>query len=142
MKIHKTLIALSIAFFSVLSIFAFQARASEEDRATKLTFNTPVEIPGNKVLLAGTYWFVVPNLGDKDIVQIFDETRTALRATISTVPAIRSKPTDDTELIFAKPDGNQPVALLEWFYPTELTGHEFLYGKNEEKTVTNEQQIT
>ena len=40
------------------------ARGTEENQATKLTFNQPVEIPGH-VLPAGTYWFVVAGSIDR-----------------------------------------------------------------------------
>jgi len=46
-----------------LALVAFvpHARADERDQAPQLTFNEPVELPGNHVLPAGTYWFVAPD---------------------------------------------------------------------------------
>jgi hypothetical protein len=53
------------AFVTVGLLFGFvimlpSARAGVYDRATKLTFNQPVQIPG-RVLPAGTYWFLLAN---------------------------------------------------------------------------------
>ena len=47
-------------------------RASVRDQATRISFNQPVRVPG-KILPAGTYWFVLSNVGaaDRDTVSIY-----------------------------------------------------------------------
>jgi hypothetical protein len=62
--------ALSVAF--ALAILTPAARASVRDQATRITFNQPVRVPG-KILPAGTYWFVLSNVGaaDRDTVSIY-----------------------------------------------------------------------
>jgi len=49
------ILATVLAFLTTLPV----ARASDQDQASKLTFNKAVQIPG-RVLPAGTYWFVLP----------------------------------------------------------------------------------
>ncbi len=46
--------------------------ADQEDKASKLTFSEPVEVPG-QVLPAGTYWFTMADSpSDRNIVQIWN----------------------------------------------------------------------
>ena len=120
------LILAGVAFLPV-------ARAEEGNQATKLEFSEPVEVPG-AVLPAGTYWFVLlDNQGDRNIVQIFSADRSKLYATVFTVPTERTQLTGRTEIKFAERPHSRPEALLKWYYPGLLTGHEFLYPKNEER---------
>src|SRR6195256_5299436 len=63
--------------------------ADEYNEATKLTFNEPVEVPG-QVLAAGTYWFTLMNTdADRNIVQVWNADRSQLMATIFTVADYR-----------------------------------------------------
>src|ERR1700719_3547 len=82
---------LALASLVVLS----DARASDIDQATKLTFTQSFQIPG-QVLPAGTYWFVVPA---PDVVQIFSSNRSTLHATLLVGSAELPKPTDKPTLI-------------------------------------------
>jgi hypothetical protein len=118
------------------------ARADEWNQQTKLTFNQAVQIPG-RVLPAGTYWFVLAeNLADRNIVQIFSEDRTTEYATLYTVPAEQSNPPDHTLLTFAQDESNGTPALVNWTYPGEKTGHEFIYSKSEEPKLLRAEQKT
>jgi hypothetical protein len=126
-------------------IFAFSlmlvpaARADEWDQASKLTFSQPIEIPGHKILAAGTYWFVtMADLANPNLVQVFNADRTRLDATIPSVSTERTNPSPRTEINFAEPQGNEPKALVSWFYPGSKTGHEFVYSHQEEKVVAAE----
>ena|ERR1700730_15720905 len=116
MKIHKGyfIVGLIIAF---ALFFELAAHADESDLNTTITFNEPIQIPG-QVLAAGTYVFRLadPN-GSPNIVQIFNSDRTVLYATIPTVTAARQQPTDDTAVTLAKQGPGKPDALLKWFYP-------------------------
>jgi hypothetical protein len=131
MNIQKklTILATMLAFLMMLPV----ARASEEDQATKLTFNKAVQIPG-RVLPAGTYWFVLLETNTApQIVQIFNSDRSTLYATILTNNAERSKSTDDTALTLADRGSMQPETIVTWFYPGYTSGHEFVYSNREEK---------
>ena len=129
--------------FSVLLSYAVLlpiARASDQDQQTKVTFDQPVEIPG-RVLPAGTYWFVRDRT-ETSIVRIFSLDWKTLYATELTADAERLKPADDTTLTFAERESSEPDALLKWFYPGEIIGHEFLYHQQEERELSQDKQQT
>jgi len=131
MNIQKKLMILTtmLAFLMMLPV----ARASEEDQATKLTFNKAVQIPG-RVLPAGTYWFILAdNNGSRNIVQVFNSDRSTLYATIRTINAVRSNPTGNPALTFADRGSMQPETIVTWFYPGYSLGHEFVYSDREER---------
>ena len=118
------------------------ARADEENQATKLTFSQPVQIPG-KILPAGTYWFVLAdNMSDRNLVEVFNEDRTVEYATLYTVPNQLADAADDTVLTFARSESNEAPALMDWTYPGEMTGHEFIYSKVEEPKLLRAEQKT
>jgi hypothetical protein len=62
MKIHKTYIAIGLIVAFIL-FFELAAHASEADQSTKITFNQPIQVPG-QVLLAGTYLFTIADTFD------------------------------------------------------------------------------
>jgi len=108
------------------------ARADERNQMTKLEFSQPIEIPGG-VLPAGAYWFVLQdNQGDRNVVQIFSADWSKIDATLLAVPAYRQQATNDTEIEFAERPHQKPEALLKWYYPGRLMGHEFLYSARHE----------
>lgn len=132
------ILATVLAFLTTLPL----ARASEQDQATKLTFNKAVQIPG-RVLPAGTYWFVLAKTNTTpNVVQIFNSDRSTLYATILTVNAERSNPTDKTAITFADRGAMQPENMVTWFYPGYTTGHEFVYANSEEKELAQVKQHT
>jgi hypothetical protein len=109
------------------------ARATEEDQATKLTFNKAVQVPG-RVLPEGTYWFILANTNPRsNVVQIFSGDRSTLYATTFARTTERRDPTDNTEITFADRGSMQPETIVTWFYPGYSSGHEFVYSKPEEK---------
>jgi hypothetical protein len=120
-------LGLALASLFVLS----DAHASDLDQATKLTFSQPIQIPG-KVLPAGTYWFVVltPNA-----VRIFNSDESMVIATLLTNPAEVLKPADKTTVTFADRGSMQPAAIVTWFYPGRLEGHQFMYSNQERKEI-------
>src|SRR5689334_17491934 len=104
-------------------------RADEHDQATKLTFNEPIEVPG-QILAAGTYWFtLMDSSSDRNIVQIWNEDRSQLLGTIFTIADYRFQPAGKTVINFEERPGDQPQAIQAWFYPGENFGHEFVYPK-------------
>ena len=132
------ILATVLAFLTTLPV----ARASEQDQATKLTFNKAVQIPG-RVLPAGTYWFVLAETNTTpNVVRIFNSDRSTLYATILTVNAARSNPADTTTITFADRGSMQPENIVTWFYPGFSTGHEFVYSNSEEKELAQLKQHT
>jgi hypothetical protein len=141
MKIQRTyiIIGLIIAF---AAFFELTAHADEADQTTMLTFSQPIQIPG-QVLPAGTYLFKLANSESVlNLVQIFSSDRTHLYGTFQTVPTERQTVTGDTLLTFADQGAGNPEALMKWFYPGVLTGHEFVYSKQQEKELAQATQQT
>jgi hypothetical protein len=116
------------------------ARADEWNEKTMMSFNQPVEIPG-LALPAGTYWFVLSDNRDRNVVQIYSEDWSKLEASMLTVPVYRQQSTSRTEIEFAERPHQTPEALVKWYYPGRLIGHEFLYPHNLEKRLNHESKL-
>jgi hypothetical protein len=111
-------------------------------QASQLTFNEPVELPGNHVLPAGTYWFVAPDsVNGGQTVQVFNVNRTQLLATMETISTERPDLTSNTQLTFGRVS-NRPQMLVSWFYPGEKIGHQFVYSPQLESRLSEGSQIT
>ncbi|MGO8793821.1 MAG: LPXTG cell wall anchor domain-containing protein [Candidatus Sulfotelmatobacter sp.] len=103
--------------------------AGDWDKATKLTFSEPVEVPG-VVLPGGTYWFTLADSeSDRNIVQIWNDDRTKLITTILAIPDYRLQPKGKTVVHFEERPSDQPEAIHSWFYPGANFGEEFVYPK-------------
>ncbi len=141
MKINKGYIALGLIIAFTL-FFELAAHADEFDQATTLTFSEPIQIPG-QMLPAGTYLFrlVDANSGE-NLVQVFNSDRTVLYATLQTVPTERVESTGHTTITLAEQGSGKPDVLLKWFYPGNLTGHEFVYSGQKEKELAQDTQRT
>jgi len=140
MNTRKSVIAMGLLLVSVFVLPV--ARASEQDQASRLTFNQPVQIPG-RVLPAGTYWFILADSGaNRNIIQIFNSDRSTLYAIIQTVGAERAKPTDNTSLTFAERESMNSNAIVTWFYPGFTSGHEFVYSKSEQEELAGAKHET
>jgi hypothetical protein len=120
-----------------------QAHASEMDEGTTITFAQPVEIPGH-VLEPGSYYFVRIDHGnspDVNLIQVFKSDQTKVIATIQTATAERQRASGKTVLTFAEGANDGPPALVDWFYPGSLEGHQFLYPKREEQHIEEAERI-
>jgi hypothetical protein len=131
------LFALMLAF----SLAVPAVRADVANQATKVTFSAPVQIPG-QVLPAGTYWFMRASLNDRFRVMIFNEDRTKLFATILTNDTQRPEATGHTAFTLADRGTAGPQAIMRWFYPGTLTGHEFVYPKPLERELAKDKHDT
>jgi hypothetical protein len=125
-------LALGLVFVALLcGVNVPSAHADEWNQETILTFSQPVAIPG-QILPAGTYRFILLDSNpDRNIVQIFSSDWSKLYATLFTVPSERQEPTGETAISFAERPSNQPEAITTWFYPGEITGHQFIYWGKE-----------
>src|SRR5579863_6990525 len=102
-------------------------KADEWNKKTAVTFNEPLEIPG-QVLPAGTYVFkLADSTADRDVVQIFNKDESHVYATILAIPDYRLKPTGKTVINFEERAANAPEAVKAWFYPGDNYGYEFVY---------------
>lgn len=116
------------------------AKADSWNKATKLTFNEPVEVPG-MALEAGTYWFqLADSSSNRNIVQIWNADRTQLIKTILAIPDYRLHPTGDTVIKFDERPIGSPEAIQAWFYPGDNFGQEFVYPKAKATQLAQETQ--
>jgi hypothetical protein len=137
MKIHKSFIAIGmIIAFSLF--FELAAHADEADQTTEITFNQPIQVPG-QVLPAGTYLFKLADDENLDVVQIFSQDRMHLYATLETIPTESRQTLEDTAVTLAQQEAG-PNVLLKWFYPGNNTGHEFVYSNLLQEQISQDQQ--
>jgi LPXTG-motif cell wall-anchored protein len=128
MKFVKTIFAV-LSLTLLAATLTPGAGADEWNKKTVMTFNQPVEIPG-QILPAGTYTFVLlDSPADRHIVQIFNADGSHIIATVLAINDYRLKPTGDTVVKFAERSGDNPEALKAWFYPGDNFGQEFVYPK-------------
>jgi hypothetical protein len=100
------------------------------NKKTTVTFTRPFEIPGGKVLPAGTYVFkLLDSPYDRDIVQIFNQDQTEVYATILAIPNYNLNPAGETVIRFEERAVGSPEAIKAWFHPNERWGHEFVYPR-------------
>lgn len=105
------------------------AKADEWNKAVKVTFNSPVEIP-RMVLGPGTYVFrLADSVTDRNVVQILNSDETHLYENVLAVPAYRQEATDDVVVTFEERQSGAPQAIEDWFYPGDRYGEEFVYPK-------------
>ena len=106
-------------------------RADQYDKLTHLTFSGPVQVPG-AVLPAGTYTF---KLADPDssrrVIQIWDKDARELITTLLTIPDQMIEAKGDPIVLFSERPAGEPQAVKAWFYPSERTGYEFVYPKDQ-----------
>lgn len=121
-----------VAAFSLAVVWLVMtpaAYADDWDKATKITINQPMEIPG-VVLPAGTYIVkIVDLLGERHVVRFLSEDGTKIYATLIGIPDFRLEPTDKTAMTFYEAEQSRPSALRSWFYPGHRLGIEFAYPK-------------
>jgi hypothetical protein len=141
MKINKSYIAIGLVIAFGL-FFELAAHADESDEATFMTFNEPVQIPG-QILPAGTYLFELADHGSEpDVVQVFSADRTVLYGTFLTLATERQDPTGDTSVTLAESESGGTPVLVKWFYPGRDIGNEFEYSKQTERVLARDHQQT
>jgi hypothetical protein len=107
------------------------ARADESNQKTVLTFNSPVEMPG-QILPAGTYVFKLANSqSNRHIVQVFSQDEKRVFGTFLAISNDRHRASEKTIVRFEERAAGSPQAVKAWFYPGRTTGHEFVYPKTE-----------
>ena len=105
-------------------------------RKTKLTFNTPVQIPapttdsGVMVLPAGSYVFTLTDTqANRHIVEVSNERGDKVYSTILTTPDYRVNASSKTVMYFTERAAGAPPAVKSWFYPGDNYGERFVYPK-------------
>ncbi|MGD0906179.1 MAG: hypothetical protein ABSA96_01250 [Candidatus Acidiferrales bacterium] len=129
MKLLKVLTAIGCLFLLAFAL-APGLKADTWNKKTTLTFSQPFEVPGGRVLPAGTYVFkLLDSPYDRNVVQIFSESETELYATILAIPNYRLQASENTIMNFEERATGSPQAIKAWFYPGNAWGHEFVYPK-------------
>lgn len=128
MNLKKTVLVVA-ALAIAGAMLPSSVKPDEYNKKTVMTFNQPVEIPG-QILPAGTYTFkLLDSLSDRHIVQIFNADGSHIIATVLAINNYRLHPTGSTVVKFAERAGDAPDALRAWFYPGDSFGQEFVYPK-------------
>jgi len=126
--------AMLLSMFGAASfLFCANINADEWNQKLTLTFNNPVEIPG-QVLPAGTYVFKVgvgDTSQDEDVVRVYDKAENHVYGVFLTIPDHRLTRSNKPVLEFEKGPAGSPEAIYAWFYPDDKTGHEFVYPKSQ-----------
>jgi hypothetical protein len=134
MKSIRTLAAVCALGALLCSTTSAQPEWTEE---TKVTFSTPVQVPG-MVLPPGTYVFKLANPeGGRNVVQIFDEAGQRVITTQVVIPKQRLEPTGELFLELAESTDGAPPALKAYFYPGKTIGHEFVYSRDEAQRIAD-----
>jgi hypothetical protein len=129
MKIVQTVVVV-LALWLLGTLLVPSVRADEYNKKTVITFSQPFEVPGGKILPAGTYTFkLMDSPADRHIVQIFNADGTQIFATILAINNYRLTATGKTVMLFSERPGDAPDALKAWFYPNNNFGQEFVYPK-------------
>ncbi len=141
MKINKLYIVIGLILAFGL-FFELAAHADESNEETTITFSAPVQIPG-EVLAAGTYRFELADPNDEpDMVRVSSADRSVVYATLQTVTAERTDGRGDTVVKLAAAESGKPDFLVNWFYPGNTLGHEFIYPKQQEQEIAHAAQET
>jgi chemotaxis protein histidine kinase CheA len=121
---------LALVCVGVLGTLVPQAKADEWNQKTIMTFNTPVEIPG-QVLMPGTYVFkLADSQSDRNIVQVFNKDENHLYGTFLAVPDYHLRPSGKPIITFEERAAGAPPAVRAWFWPGDYYGHQFVYPKS------------
>jgi hypothetical protein len=136
----RQIIILCMVVLSALFVTS-SASADARNKATKLTFSGPVELPG-VALPAGTYWFQLADTNyNRNIVQVWNEDRTQLITTVLAIPNYRMHTNGDSTLVkFDERPTGTPEAIQAWFYPGDNFGQEFVYPKTRATQIAQQVQ--
>ena len=126
MNVRKMVAIAALVLASGLT--AGMVRADEADQAIQVTFSGPVQIPG-QVLPAGTYWFVLVDERNPQMVQILNNDRSRSYGIMNTIARERWQTTSSPAFTLAKRGETEPEVVVAWFYSGHTIGHEFVYSK-------------
>lgn len=130
-----TSIAAAVFTAAFLTAASASAQDSNVNQRTYLTFSGPVQMPG-VTLPAGKYVFRLADTALHNVMQVFDGEEKHIIGQWFFVPANRtseeqSRADGKPVVMFREmPEGMTP-AVHFFFYPTDLTGKEFIYPKDQ-----------
>ena len=125
--------ACAVAVF--VCLMAAPASAQPADNRTTFTFSGPVAMPGI-TLPAGQYLFRLANPDtSRNVVQVLSADGTKPFGLFFALPAERFEPTSTPEVRFMETPAGTPAAIRTWWYPGQRTGYEFIYPKEQARTL-------
>lgn len=136
---RHTMLALSAALMLSVST----AKADDWNHETILTIDRPMEVPG-ATLMPGTYTFVLADEnGSRSAVNIFRGSfgDRELVTTVSTIRMQRSDRDADLKLAVAMTGENTMPLVKGWFYPGSMTGHQFVYAKDQMRQIAQAETV-
>jgi len=117
----------SILLLGIIGVFALPAAAQTRDHAVLMHFDKAVAVPG-KILSPGTYTFLAPEIARGAFIQIFNERRTELIATVPVLDASRLEAANAFEVTLGDREDTAEPALVRWFEAGATHGYELLYS--------------
>jgi hypothetical protein len=117
---------MSIAWAAVFIVAS--ALGGVSTHKTRVTFNGPVRVPG-KVLSAGTYFFDAPQIRNRTLVRITDESGNLVTQVTGIPERLRRQP-GHAIITFGEHECG-PRAIKLWLYPGTDTAVRFVYSKEE-----------
>lgn len=129
-KIRVSSLAVTLGAALLAATALPQLKASESDKKTIVSFNTPVEITG-QVLPAGTYVFKTLGDVENDIVTVTNQDESHLYGIFRAIPIETSTVSGKARVELSEGPGNAPEAVRAWFYPGVNYGWEFPAAKAE-----------
>ena len=125
---------LAIATAAVMALFVGTTNGAAQqfdthDR-TFLTFSNAVELPGMR-LEPGTYLFKLADTATRNVVQVMSQDEKQMLGQWFFAPAQRQDVTDDNVVVFRETSAGSTPAIQYWYYPSEKTGKEFMYPKDQ-----------
>jgi hypothetical protein len=130
-NIRKFAVTLGVVLVGVVAVP--RLKASDEDKKVTMTFSAPVEIPGNRILAAGTYIFKTAP-GSQNIIVITNADGTKPIAMILSQPDFWTTVPDKVIVHLGEHRADAPPAVKSWSYPGDQYGFGFVYPeKNEAK---------
>ncbi len=131
MKFQWKTMGMTIVLAGIAMLPLKTARADEWNQETNITLSAPLEIPG-QVLPAGNYVFqLANNKSDRNVVEIFNEDKTHVIATVLAIPAYRLEPTANALITVREEPAGSPEALSRWFFAGDVRGVGFVYPNQE-----------
>ena len=134
----KRFTSIAVAVFTAAFLSAATSASAQDsniNQRTYLTFSGPVQMPGI-TLPAGKYVFRLADTALHNVMQVYDADEMHILGQWFFVPANRtteqqSEANGKPVVMFREmPEGTTP-AIHYFFYPTDLTGKEFIYPKDQ-----------
>jgi len=107
--------ALGMVFLATAAVPGL--KADPIDKKVIMTFSAPFEVPGHKVLPAGTYVFKSPRGVGENFVEIMNADETQPLGMFQTVEGFGARVPDNISVQFEERRDGAPRALKSWTYP-------------------------